>query len=785
IPLSTIDLDLSENSITSVDDNSFIDMPKLLSLSLSCNALTNVNGQMFTGLTKLRLLNLSLNDISFVPSTTFDDMVDLLILDISNNPNFLNNNATIDPRTFKSLNNLQEIYIHVLGISAQEEKNIGPDVSNLLHLQTLIISGFCNKKLISETFFNNVPYIVSLKIVDCQIVFVHPNAFSALKSLENLTLNNLQPYYTIFQLLLDLKCLRNSSLQYLSMININALTTTVTLNQTHAAHLRYINLIQLDMSYNKIDLLTPEFVSLLPRSLKKIDLSGNNFSPDLLFCSLNFPKGLSMDQISKRQMYVRLNQKPSVLLETGLAFKNRTHSFQSSPNQSLGFSLPPNLKILKGNSFNDFGNSIFFIIENTLLELSLSGSFLQFWGMFLLPKGIKKADFSNNYCEVFKAHFFSDGTSLEYLTVADNLLGSAFAADVEGKLFAKAQRLKYLDVSRNRIHELNYDVFKELVHLQILNISENSIQIFNVSFQHMTQLSVIDVSRNSISWLSKNTRDELDDIATQHMLYLDLTSNPLPCTCEGLEILQWLSSTNVYLLNSDFLECRNEENQLQEIGDVRRRVVELKRKCASKSVIILTCIFSIIVFIVILAASLIYRYRWKLRYFWSIALVKVIGIKPKTNGDGFRFDAYLLYTDETRDFVIRDCVRELEEKRGHRLCIEDRDFLPGTYIISNIVSGVQNSTKTVPVLTAEFYQGEYAEYGVKMALMEEIFAHRSVIYLCIYKPMDDEHISRDLLMALKNNRYIEYPPLEEATEEIKIEFWNQFSRVIGNDNNQH
>uniref|UniRef100_A0A2C9M3E7 TIR domain-containing protein n=1 Tax=Biomphalaria glabrata TaxID=6526 RepID=A0A2C9M3E7_BIOGL len=179
---------------------------------------------------------------------------------------------------------------------------------------------------------------------------------------------------------------------------------------------------------------------------------------------------------------------------------------------------------------------------------------------------------------------------------------------------------------------------------------------------------------------------------------------------------------------------------------------------------------------VVLGLVLMYRYRWKLRYLRNVAIAKFIGFEPKKPHQGiFKYDAFLVYDSDDMQFVLNECVQELEVRRGLKLCIGDRDFMPGTYVASDIVSAVQNSYRTVLLVTPEFYDDDYVEYAVNMAINEEIHTSRQVLHLCLYQPVALAEMPRDLVAILKRNEFIEYPPEEEITPGLIENFWDQLS----------
>lgn len=79
-------LDLSNNRITALDDNIFINLTKLETLILSYNKLACIQPDSFKGLKSLRMLSLYSNDISMMSDRSFQDLISLTHVALGSNP---------------------------------------------------------------------------------------------------------------------------------------------------------------------------------------------------------------------------------------------------------------------------------------------------------------------------------------------------------------------------------------------------------------------------------------------------------------------------------------------------------------------------------------------------------------------------------------------------------------------------------------------------------------------------------------------------------------------------
>ncbi|XP_069103016.1 uncharacterized protein [Argopecten irradians] len=84
---------------------------------------------------------------------------------------------------------------------------------------------------------------------------------------------------------------------------------------------------------------------------------------------------------------------------------------------------------------------------------------------------------------------------------------------------------------------------------------------------------------------------------------------------------------------------------------------------------------------------------------------------------GKTYHAYFIYMCESQDSrVAFDIVRILEEQHGMRLCLRDRDFLPGLAIVDNIDLCLQKSFKIVILLSEKSLASEWVEHELNVAM---------------------------------------------------------------------
>jgi hypothetical protein len=77
--------------------------------------------------------------------------------------------------------------------------------------------------------------------------------------------------------------------------------------------------------------------------------------------------------------------------------------------------------------------------------------------------------------------------------------------------------------------------------------------------------------------------------------------------------------------------------------------------------------------------------------------------------DDFRYDAFISYSRKNRDWVLSRLLPRLE-REGIRICIDERDFEIGAPVLENIENAVDQSRKTLLVLTPEWVESRWAAF---------------------------------------------------------------------------
>ncbi len=133
----------------------------------------------------------------------------------------------------------------------------------------------------------------------------------------------------------------------------------------------------------------------------------------------------------------------------------------------------------------------------------------------------------------------------------------------------------------------------------------------------------------------------------------------------------------------------------------------------------------------------------------SVCAVRKVRSKSAKNMRNEDFDAYLIYSDEEEDFVSSAVVPQLEQTAGLRL-IHQRDFVPGSSFVDNIVISIKKSNGTIILFSEALMHGRYFLEEFDMCLAEKEQDPSFVIFVVLMEPTLMPKLSNSMKKKLKH-----------------------------------
>ena len=399
----------------------------------------------------------------------------------------------------------------------------------------------------------------------------------------------------------------------------------------------------------------------------------------------------------------------------------------------------------------------------TLHDLALADT--KYSGLSLAANNI---DFSDTGAVSDSA--FGNNTALQRLVLDDN---DFFGVDDDRfvRLFSGLRALRSLSMSRCHLYGVSLESMAIFPLLSELVLADNGfVHIPDGVFSPLQQLSVVDVSRNKLETVSEDT---FSPDTRRRLTGVYLSSNPFQCSCDLLWFRDWLVA-NPSLFHpphgaSGSYDCSNHHNVPVSAYVPPQQACLLSREVSTH--IILSCSF---VLTVLTAASLFYRYRWHLRLLLYEAFRGRGDVRQQRLQNGhFDYDLFVSYCGPQLPWVQQHLLPHLEERQGLRLCLHERDFIPGRNIVDNIVDCVHSSKKVLMVFSRHFVLSQWCQFELAFCLKHVMDYDDALIVVCV-DDVASRQMTPAMMAVLKTTTYLQWG----EGEEVARAFWTRLRQAL-------
>ncbi|XP_063802929.1 toll-like receptor 2 [Pseudophryne corroboree] len=735
-------LDLSYNTISEITTNSFSQYPYLQTLNLSFNNISSVEDASFQNNLGMRNLSLFNNSLVEIPSA-LTQLENLNVLDLSNN---LYPYATLGDMFYK-LGNLQDLSIG------------GPLVSKVLKYDFVPIQNISLQKFALKT--------------KSSLGYYEPGAFSLLNTqvlwLDIAIDNNAT---LLRDMLADLSGKTFNSLRFRNLFEFSYYEGAVDIFSS----IPYINLEELVFYRGKFN----EY--LLRLVLQNVQLSNLQ---NLSLLSVDFARSLNGDKTNVTINNLVLNQ---------LLIKDVTNpDILRFDWTFIWFSKVTNLYIINVN-FNfvpcdAWGQMTNVVTLNISANRLLASYLFNLLCKYSVLPVIETFNVSNNQVHSLRTISLLTATwpKLTNLDLSNNYIGTLNESCVW------TPSIKVLSLSYNLLSE---DIFKCLpLTLEYLDMSNSLLDRLNMSyFKHAANLTSLILSNNKIKFIAKswnsanlqvlalegNSFGTIDQGSFQHLPQLkELTAgnNPYHCTCDLSAFIKGTITSGSLIVPDwpDNYFCYHPLSLL----DTRLDLYSPGKLECNVSLVVAISV-SVTAFVVIVCMLLCWRFNvpWYLRATCQIIRSKYRARKFQ-EAKNYAYHAFISYSYSDADWVRCVLLPRLEScNPPYRICIHERDFLPGKWIIDNIIDNIENSCKIIFILSRNFINSEWCNYELYFAHQRAIGHAFEDVILVVKENVSMKDLPRKfcrLRKMLRTKTYLEWP-MEESRQPF---FWVQLTSILG------
>ncbi|XP_072232709.1 toll-like receptor 2 [Leuresthes tenuis] len=405
---------------------------------------------------------------------------------------------------------------------------------------------------------------------------------------------------------------------------------------------------------------------------------------------------------------------------------------------------------------------------------------------------------------------------LRVLNMSGNILKSLSTVS---RLVAKLTKLTHLDISRNSysfmpsscswpstLRFLNISRAKLTTispclptSLEVLDLNNNDLSAFTLPLPALRELYLSgnkflrlpsgklfpNLQTLTIQSNTLNTFGHSDLRSYRRLQTLQAGQNKFICSCDFVTFLrsQFKGDGDVKLTDEgDSYVCDSPLYlQGEPVGRVRLSVFMCQR------VLFVSVCCGLALFVWILICFLL----WKLHTFWYLKMTWAWlkakrSSKVRKSKDSLEallsFDAFVSYSERDAGWVENFLVPELEEPRETdsqplTLCLHKRDFIPGQWIVDNIMSAIERSRRTIFVLSENFVQSDWCRYELDFSHFWLFDAGGDAAILILLEPLAKDNVPKrfcKLRKLMSSTTYLEWPQEEERREE----FWRSLRSAL-------
>lgn len=761
--VSLQELDLSFNLISNfwLVAEAIQGLTKLSTLHLACNGIYDLKaGQNLTHLPNIQHLSFAKNNINILDFTSYV-MPSLRYLDVTRN-----NMTAVNASSFHNVPNLVEVAfdenpLHISQIYGFPLTNLtalhwssmrpafGEDISAacqlLQTLPNLNLLDIQHSKIRSHdlNFIGNCTNSTIINLSTSSLGKLEKNAFQSFRFLETLYLNKCKLTQIATGAFDNLKYLRTL------VIERNRLKELEKLVFRPLKRLK-----NLDLSKNFLTLINPkvflglsELKNMTLRNCKIVIVTRDTFMYvrklvflDLSSNSLNVIKERTFEKLNKLEILLLTGNRISSVTTQG--FKglhslrylslSRNHIYKLDPDRFRylrGLS-GLDLSMNKLTSWNKFQNPSPFqeLRSLKLLDLSLQEKSDQFSISNQLFIGLQSLEILNlhgNPSMLFQNLSLHPLGNLTELDLSDMYPSGLFRFSSD--LLQSTRKLKYLKLDSNSFNDLPEDAFANLDSLEILSLRDNTLT--NISEKLVGNLTAL--------------------------TYLDVYMNPLLCSCENVWFQNWSTSNphvQVPLIQSFSCFGKFEDT-------ISFTEQDLSFCNNDIPMILFLCTFTITL-LTMIASILTVKLRWVLIYSYCM-LRAWCEKKFHKEVRAHQFDAFVSCCAEDEPWVMENLLLNLETlgPRTYRLCFKPRDFLPGEFYIDSLQDAINNSRKTLCVVSSEYLNSDWCRLEIEMACSRMFYQHEDVLIVVFLEDIPNYRLStyHRLRRLLRNHAYITWP----------------------------
>lgn len=374
---------------------------------------------------------------------------------------------------------------------------------------------------------------------------------------------------------------------------------------------------------------------------------------------------------------------------------------------------------------------------------------------FIGRKRLKVLFLNNSNIEHIQNRTFNGLKEMEVLRLDENRISELHGYEFEGM-----DSIREIFLQHNRISNINNTTFVGLRQLRILRMDHNRLNYYNVWHLPATLIEV------TLAYNPWTCDCEYTERLREWMIRGDVVadSGKVRCVFNSTEVDYYTEDmyadnpeTGFYVINENGTQCSGVvsiDNSINGNLTATKTIIHKQLIQDYLPLLVVTLgVFAVLVIVILL----MFIYRQEVRVWlhskFGVRLFQRSGDADRDDRDKL-FDAFVSYSSKDEAWVAEVLAPALEP--NYKLCLHYRDFPVGAFLADTIVQAVESSKRTIMILSENFIKSEWCRFEFKSAHHQVLRDRRRRLIVVLLGEVPQKDLDPDIRLYLKTNVYLQW-----------------------------
>ena len=205
-------------------------------------------------------------------------------------------------------------------------------------------------------------------------------------------------------------------------------------------------------------------------------------------------------------------------------------------------------------------------------------------------------------------------------------------------------------------------------------------------------------------------------------------------------------------------------------------IITLPQACllSQTAASLITSVICLILFFALVFTAF-YGYRWHVRlWLYEACRARNNARGPAAHRRRCPFDVFVAYAQQDLAWIQQELLPTLEGRWGLKLCVHQRDFVPGEHIVDNIADSVRDSERMLMVFSPDFARSQWCQFELKYC--QGVAMERDdVLVLAALREPGSYEVTGSMMAVLRTTTYLQWA---RGDHRATASFWGRLRLAL-------